>query len=196
MPAITFDKILEKGARNGILPARSVEARNWYRTQASKTTTTASRIHSESRSAMTATVTMGKMYMFFYDPKHKKTLPYYDRFPLIFPFSSAKGGFMGLNLHYLPLKLRALLMDSLYDLMNNKQYSEDTKLKLSYSVLQSAGKYKWFKPCIKHYLSDHIRSRFIEVDVSSWDIALFLPTQKFVGANSSKVWSDSRNSIK
>ena len=25
---------------------------------------------------------LGSMYMYFYDPKHKETLPYYDSFPL------------------------------------------------------------------------------------------------------------------
>lgn len=36
----------------------------------------------------------GQMYMFYYDPKHKKTLPYYDRFPLIIMVGPAEGGFM------------------------------------------------------------------------------------------------------
>jgi hypothetical protein len=33
----------------------------------------------------------GKMYFYYYDPKHKETLPYYDRFPLVLPFSKQKG---------------------------------------------------------------------------------------------------------
>ena len=45
----------------------------------------------------------GHMYMYFYDPKTKADLPYYDRLPLIFPYKSVKGGFYGLNMHYLPL---------------------------------------------------------------------------------------------
>jgi hypothetical protein len=55
----------------------------------------------------------GRMYMYFYDPKHKKTLPYYDRFPLIVAVKPAPGGFYGLNLHYLPPILRARLFDGL-----------------------------------------------------------------------------------
>jgi hypothetical protein len=197
MPAYTFNSILDKAAARGISPGRTIDARNWFRTAAKKTKgISAERIYSESsKSAMTSTVKMGKMYMFFYDPKQKKTLPYYDRFPLIFPFDKAKGGFMGLNLHYLPPKLRAILMDSLYDLASDKQYTQATKLKLSYNVLKSAGKYKWFKPCIKHYLSDHVRSRFIEIDASQWDMALFLNVAKFEGASQSKVWADSRASV-
>ena len=29
---------------------------------------------------------VGRMYLFAYDPKLKDDLPYYDKFPLIFPF--------------------------------------------------------------------------------------------------------------
>jgi len=31
----------------------------------------------------------GKLNMFFYDPKLKNILPYYDRFPLVLPIDSA-----------------------------------------------------------------------------------------------------------
>ena len=195
MPALTFDQILAKGARRGILPGRTVDARTWFRNQAKKTKISPEKIHAESRTSFTKNVEIGKMYMFFYDPKHKKTLPYYDKFPLIFPFDNAKGGFMGINLHYLPPKLRAILMDNLYGLLSDKKYNETTKLKLSYDVLKGASRFKWFQPCIKHYLSAHVRSRFIEVDVSEWDMALMMPLQKFVGASTSKVWSDSRNAV-
>ena len=35
----------------------------------------------------------GNMYMYFYDPKYKDELPYYDRFPLTIMVEPAKGGF-------------------------------------------------------------------------------------------------------
>ena len=38
-----------------------------------------------------------QMYMYYYDAKHKATLPYYDGFPLILMLGPAKGGFMGLH---------------------------------------------------------------------------------------------------
>ena len=63
----------------------------------------------------------GRMFMYFYDPKHKKTLPYYDRFPLIFMVEKAEGGFYGLNLHYLPPKQRAIFFDRLTDYSTNKK---------------------------------------------------------------------------
>jgi hypothetical protein len=135
------------------------------------------------------------MYMFYYDAKHKETLPYFDRFPMIFPYKKVKGGFMGINMHYLPHVLRAKLMDSLYDIASNDKYDETTKLRISYNVLNSAAKYKWFKPCIKHYLTSQVRSRFIYVYPAEWDIALFLPLERFDGATKSQVWKDSKKLI-
>ena len=49
--------------------------------------------------------------MFFYDPKFKKTLPYYDTFPLVLPLETYNDGFLGINMHYLPIPLRVNLLD-------------------------------------------------------------------------------------
>ena len=51
----------------------------------------------------------GDMYLYLYDPKTKDALPYYDTAPLVIPFRSAKGGFYGMNLHYLPPMMRMQL---------------------------------------------------------------------------------------
>lgn len=193
--AIVFDELLARGVRAGEIPARSASARDWYRDQARKTRVTPNKLIKSDVERLSGRVLVGRMYHFFYDPKHKGTLPYYDRFPLIFPFKKVKGGFLGINMHYLPLPLRAKLMDALYSLANNRRYDEATRLKLSYNILNSSSKYKYFKPCIKHYLLPHVKSRFLEVYSSEWDMALFLPTEKFVKSSKSAVWKDSRTKI-
>ena len=193
--AIVFDDLLAKGVRAGEIPARTDSARDWYRNRARTTRVTPQRLIKSDRERLTSRVMIGRMYHFFYDPKHKKTLPYYDRFPLIFAFKRVRGGFLGINLHYLPLRLRAKLMDELYGLTRDNRYDEDTRLKISYNVLNGAAKYKYFKPCVKHYLTPHVKSRFLEVYAAEWDIALFLPTEKFVGAGKGKVHAASRKMI-
>jgi len=59
---------------------------------------------------------IGSMYFFVYEPEGKKTLPYYDRFPLIIFMKQVKGGFHGLNLHYLNYKERFKLLVEIMDL--------------------------------------------------------------------------------
>ena len=193
--AIVFDDLLAKGVRAGEIPARTDGARSWYRDKARTTRVTPDRLIKSDKERLTSKVMVGRMYHFFYDPKHKKTLPYYDRFPLIFPFKKVRGGFLGINLHYLPLRLRAKLMDELYGLTRDNRYDENTRLRISYNVLNGAAKYKYFKPCVKHYLTPHVKSRFLEVYAAEWDIALFLPTEKFVGSSKKAVHADSRKMI-
>ena len=135
------------------------------------------------------------MYHFQYEPKTAEKLPYYDRFPLIFMVGPAPGGFYGINLHYLPPQLRARLMDSLYEIKNNSRYDETTKLRISYEILNSSSKFKFFKPTFKHYLSSNVRSKFIEINSTEWDVALFLPTERFMKAKKTRVWADSRKRI-
>ena len=107
----------------------------------------------------------------------------------------AEGGFLGLNLHYLPPVLRAKFLDSLLDVTNNKRYDETTKFSVTYDLLKRASKYKYFKPCIKHYLSSHVRSRFARVEPPEWEIATFLPIADFQKVSQQKVWADSRRKI-
>lgn len=202
MVAYIFDKILTQGVRAGQIPARTDASRSWFRDKAAGTKITPNRIvataaQREGGSAALSRMIpgqngIGRMYMFFYDPKHKQTLPYYDRFPLIFKVKDVEGGFIGLNLHYLPPVLRAKLMDALYSIASDTRYDENTKIKLSYDILKASAKYKWFKPTLKKYLNNHVRSRFILVDSVEWDMALFLPTERFAKSNKQRVWKDSR----
>jgi len=193
--AVLFNDILTKGVRAGKIPAQTDDARKWYRNTAKgygRVTEKQLFGKRSDKDRMTARPLLGGMYMYEYMAKHRDTLPYYDRLPLIFPYKKVKGGFYGLNLHYIDLKSRAKLMDALYDTANNKKYDETTRLKISYKILDGAAKYKAFKPCVKRYLTSQVQSKFLYIFPSEWDIALFLPTERFTGASKTKVFSDSR----
>lgn len=195
--ASIFDDILLRGVRSGQIPARNKVAREWFRNVAADVSSgrvTSGKMLGESNRLVDGP-SIGSMYHFQYDPKHKKTLPYYDRFPLIFMVGGAPGGFYGLNLHYLAPTLRAKLMDQLYTLSTDRKYDEGTRIAMSYNLLSKASRFKYFKPTFKHYLSNHVKSRFIYITPSEWDIALMLPTQRFQKANVGKVYSDSEAKI-
>ena len=187
-----FDKLLLKGIRSGKIPAQTAAAREWFRDQARNTKTKDTEVMKSGAERLRNRPRIGDMYFFYYDPKHKATLPYYDRFPMIFPIEKYKDGFLGINLHYLPYKERAMLMDALYSIASDNRYDETTQLNISYNILKAAAKFKHFRPCVKRYLSKHLRSRMLRVYASEWDIALFLPVHDFQKANARKVWADSR----
>tara|TARA_R110000803_G_scaffold26996_2_gene63314 strand:+ start:301 stop:885 length:585 start_codon:yes stop_codon:yes gene_type:complete len=190
-----FKELELEAFRAGITP-RSQQSRDWFRKKAQQ-------MRSVNRNALMKAEPVklnnrqiiGSMQMFFYDPKGKKELPYYDAFPLVIVIGPATKGFMGLNLHYLPPLLRAKMLDGLLDITSNQKYDDNTRFELSYTLLKRAAKYKYFKPCIKHYLTSHVRSRFATVPAPEWEIAAFLPTADFQGASNSQVYADSRKKI-
>lgn len=196
--ATYFEKILTDGAAAGKVPAKTQDARNWYRDSAKNVGRIRNEktMHRAEPDRLTTLPLVGRMYMFFYDPKYKEELPYYDRYPLIFPFRRVQGGFFGLNLHYLPLQYRARLMDELYRFSNNKRYDESTRLRMSYQLLKSASQTKYYVPCVKQYLNAHLRSQFYYVKPEEWDIALFLPLERFVKKTKTQVWSESKKIIR
>ena len=134
----------------------------------------------------------GRLNMFFYDPKFKKTLPYYDTFPLVLPLEIYPDGFLGINFHYLPIPLRIKLLDKLVDYSNNTNFDESTKLVVDYSRLKSLS---IIKPTLHRYLAGQTKSQFRRIDADEFMVAALLPVQRFKKASASAVWKDSRSMI-
>lgn len=138
---------------------------------------------------------MGDMYMFYYDAKHKDTLPYYDQFPLIIMVEKAPKGFYGINVHYLPLPLRAKFFDALLETATDDKYDEGTRLRTRYRMIKNVQKLRYFKPCFKHYLTSQVDSRIVKIQPTEWEVAMFMPVQRFKGATATQVWKDSKAMI-
>jgi hypothetical protein len=185
-----IDRINQSLSKQGLAP-RSNASREWLRQKVKELNPSRSALMKDSERLRTSSM-IGKMYFYFYDPKTKDSLPYYDRFPLVIPIERYSDGFLGLNLHYIHPKQRIILLDKLSETASNKNYDDKTKLRLSYGYLSAASKSFEATPCIKRYLFSHIQSRFLEISANEWDIAVMLPVESFVGATTSKVYSDSR----
>jgi hypothetical protein len=142
------------------------------------------------------TIIPGHLYMYVYDPLHKATLPFYDTFPLVFPFRKEGNNFWGLNLHYLPYHLRAQLLGKLMEFKSNSRYDETTKLKLSWQLLSASSKFAAIQPCVKQYRFDQVRSPFKAVHSSDWVTAMLLPIEHFEKADKMQVWAESMKIIR
>lgn len=124
---------------------------------------------------------IGRLYFFKYDPKGKAYLPKYDKFPMVFPIESYQSGFLGLNLHYLDVSQRQVLLDQLMRFKSSEKMDESTKLKLSYDLLQGSKRLSSMTmPCVKRYLYTHCRSQFIEIHMDEYDKAIQLPVEDWV----------------
>ena len=189
MPQKLFDRLEQEAFRAGI-QARTKDSMTWFRNRVSNIRVNRKALIAQG--PIRQRQVYGSMYHFQYDPKTKKQLPYYDRFPLCIPIQPAPDGFHVLNLHYVAPNIRAQFLDTLMDITNNDKYDRTTKMRLKYQVMKSAKKMRFFKPCFKHYLSKHIKSRLLLIEPADWEIAIFLPTESFRKVSKDSVWKESR----
>jgi len=188
--ASLFDTLQAQAFRAGVT-ARTNASKKWFQANVKKLgTVNRTSLLKDDALEPTARNIAGNMYMYFYDPKYKDTLPYYDRFPLTIMVEPAKGGFYGLNLHYLKPTIRAAFLDELMKTAPQK-ITDKSRIRARYKLLASSKKYKEFKPCFKHYLTEHIKSKLVRVPMSEWEVAIFLPTEQFKKKGKAAVWADS-----
>ena len=179
------------------IKAKSREAMSWFKDVVKKTqraafpaSTGRSELTGDRNIGVTGQPTIGQMYLFQYDAKFKDILPYWDVWPLIFPFDYAKNGFYGINLHYLAPNARVDLMLRLIKAQGaSGNITENYKLKLNYNIITN---YPPAKPCIKRYLFNHVQGKGLYgISGEDWSYAAALPLQKFKGAKSDTVWKQS-----
>jgi len=135
----------------------------------------------------------GRLNMFFYDPKTKDKLPYYDTFPLVLPLEAIKGGFMGINFHYLAPLIRFRLLETIQDrFATSRELKRNMRLDVSYDRVKGI---PLVRPTIKKYLFSYVRSNFLRIDADEAAIACYLPVQQFKKRSASYVYGQSRGMI-
>ena len=155
---------------------------NWYKKKVADLSNRISAARLMRDGTLKRAPSFNKLHFFRYDPKLKATLPYYDVFPLVMPIQAAKGGFLGINFHYLPIPLRMRLLETL----DKRGFRGD------YSKLKNI---REVKPTIKHYLRQQFRSGFLELEEDDYAPSIFMPVAQFRKASASQVWRDSRRII-
>lgn len=137
----------------------------------------------------------GKLYAYIYDAKHKETLPYWDKYPLIIYLGLGKHNLMyGLNLHYIPPKARQQFLEELL-----KQYAStptitnSTKLKIDWSKVKG---FQGADQMIKAYIPANIKGTLIEIKPQDWANVVMMPLQQFMSKgkrfSAQKVWANSK----
>lgn len=137
----------------------------------------------------------GRIYTFAYDAKHKDTLEYWDRFPLILFLgigATSSGPLMyGLNLHYIPPKARqSFLEELLKNYASTERLSNKTTLKINWSNVKGMN---GSDVMIKAYLPAHLKGSMLEVKPSDWVNVIYMPLQQFMSKgkrySAKKVWA-------
>lgn len=135
----------------------------------------------------TTSVMQGKIYQYLYYAKTK--VNYYDRFPLTLVLEKFKGGFIGLNFHYLNLDYRFVMMDQLWSYVKGDpdNLSESAYFNIRYRTLKSLRGQKLYIPCVKKYLYSQLKSPFYEIPSNKWLYALMLPSERFFTKDNTKI---------
>ena len=171
------------------------ELAKWFEEKALSVKTGAARnklLSADDRYADINNQFVGNMYFFRYDPKYKATLPMYDKYPLAIVIERYTDGFLGLNLHYLPVRYRVLFLQKLvkYGAIYNEN-DEIKRVRITYEILSNTKRFREFRPCLKRYLYSNIKSRILAVQPNEWDVATMLPVQQFKKAQAKTVWQES-----
>ena len=195
--ASLLDKV-QDAVRKGTVGAEVKRSAQWFRDKIKGlegtlrnqwSTTNAPKFYREAETKMDRKIlrlkgNLGELFAYYYDPKHKHTLPYYDRFPLVMliGIDPNKESFLGLNFHYLNPKWRAMLLDRV-----------TTKITTGAIIhWNRIAKIPMIEPTVKRYRYDHIMRKVIPIEEKDNELAIFLPLERFRKAAKSKVWADSR----
>ena len=161
----------------------------WYRSQVNRIASgkTAGQLFREGK--LQGRPSVGRLNLFGYNPKLRAKLPYYDIFPLVLPLEPTKGGFMGMNFHYLPPLLRFRLLERMQARASDKRFDSKTKFEVNYDDVKNI---KIVKPTIKKYLYAYCQTGFLRINAHDAAIAIYLPVQRFKKAPEATVYADSR----
>ena len=174
------------------LQGNQLKSARWYRNAASLIADKATQTKLMREGKLNGRPSAGRMNMFVYDAKTKAKLPYWDAFPLVLPIDTFKGGFVGLNFHYLPYGLRFKLLEQLQSYASNGKFDSSTKLQVGYSNLKGES---IIKPAVKKYLWRQVRSNFRRIDVDEMAIACYLPVADFQGSTLGRIFAAARRVI-
>ena len=142
------------------------------------------RVGTAVRSKKTSRPKPGHIYVFAYDAKHKKTLPYWDKYPLVVCLGVQGGYMMGLNLHYIPPKSRQIYLERLLRHATTDTITNKTRLNLDWNKIK---RLPFSKHMIKTYLANRVIGSLEEVKPSEWINIIYMPLQQFVGPNGKNI---------
>ncbi len=169
MPSI-LDPLVDKAA--GVRKGTS-----WYRSAVASIADKVSARRLMSQGRLNGRPSIGRLNMFFYDPKYKKTLPYYDTFPLVLPIDRIPGGFVGINFHYLRPGVRFRLLERLQRFSTRgAEITRQNRFDVSYDRVKGI---PLVKKTIKKYLWSHVRSSFLRIDYDKAALSVYLPVAQF-----------------
>ena len=149
-------------------------------------------------------IKLGRMYFFNYAAEGTasgrgvdiKRGNVYDAYPLIFLLALTPDSLEGINFHYMVPKQRIILLGRMFEYLNSEDFDDRTKL---FSVkfrrtMKNNKLFKYARACYREYKPGRIDSKIIQVHPMDWELAITVPTERFVTpaggrVASKKIWT-------
>lgn len=191
-----IEQVAREAKNRGITDVKTKESIQWYRNFISKNVYGVRIFEHLDQKRIKTRPSVGKMYIYGYDAKHKDDLSYWDAMPVTIFFSETDTLVTGFNLHYAPIEMRVLILSKLYSIMIDETITEKSRLTQSYTFLKGLSTFDIMKPLIHSYLKTNFTTQLIEVPATQWPIAVFLPLAKWQKAHFNTVYADYRKNIR
>jgi hypothetical protein len=141
-------------------------------------------------------VFQGQLVFFKYKPQNetfKERNTYYDKYPLVLVTETYRGGFSGVNVHYIDPIHRQFLFDVIMRGLPAIRASEEwrTRLRVSYDRLKARRQFKFFRPCYRAYSWKGMKRRPIVVPFELWEEMVQSNTMRIEKARPITIFRDS-----
>ena len=206
-----FQKAHKLAKQNNII-SRSSRAREWYHDYAAEYGVNfRSGQMLRGGGKRISDIKLGRMYFFRYESQSSSSGrdilqtkdEIYDAFPLVFCLAEYPNLIEAFNFHYMEPALRAQLLGKMFMYLNNEDFTNKTKLFATKfrKVIQDNRLFRHAKAAYKTYKPGRIRSKILEVHPLDWELAIMLPTERFITpdggrVSSKKIWFQTKKIAK
>jgi len=122
----------------------------------------------------------GRLYLFEY--RASRDEEYYDRFPIVLPFTVQSDHIVGFNFHYLPIRYRLLAIAAMLHSANPRFPPKEKDIsKLDYDFINGTT-LNFMRVAVRTYKLRRIRSAIGSIPTTGWITAAFLPVAEYRGS--------------
>jgi len=143
---------------------------------------------------------VGQLIFFKYAPQDHRFIESnrpFDTYPLIFITTAYRGGFEGINLHYLDPETRSLLFENMRKSFTTLgEPSRTARININYHAMRTKRPLRLFKPCYRNYKWDGIRKSPISVPFQFWETLINQDLGFFRKKRKSNIYLESWKTIR
>ena len=127
----------------------------------------------------------GRMITFSYNAKDKTKV--WDNTPLIIVLRRSKGYTLGLNFHWVPHKVRYILLEYIFK-KNKSKIQNNEPLKVSYDMVKDLIIKLKLRAVVRLYINKRISKRGVFIPYELMRKAIDLPAENFIGMSSDQAY--------